>query len=405
MTEATWSVWARAEPLSRLTVAEHWSLRQNGPDVTDLDAPSELRRLICEEITQAGGAIPFVRFMELALYAPRLGYYERNRQAVGKRGDFYTSVSVGPLFGELVAFQFAEWLAELDGPVQIAEAGAHDGKLAADVLNWLERFQPALFARLEYVISEPSLPRREWQAARLTPFPGKVRWMDGFVPDSLRGIIFANELLDAMPVHRLGWDAGKRAWFEWGVTTAQDGFAWQRLESGPAPAVLALLPTLPAELQAVLPDGFSTEVSPAATGWWAGAAAALSEGWLVTDDYGLLAEEFLLPQRAAGTLRGYHQHRFADDLLARPGEQDLTAQVNFSTIRQTGEAAGLHTEGFMSQRQWLTQIMGRTGQRSGDFEPWDSGRVRQFQTLTHPEHLGRAFSVLVQRRVAATLST
>jgi SAM-dependent MidA family methyltransferase len=373
--------------------------------VTDLDAPNELRRLIREAIAGAGGAIPFARFMELALYAPGLGYYERGRQAVGKRGDFYTSVSVGPLFGELVAFQFANWLAGLDGPVQIAEAGAHDGKLAADILPWLKRFQPALFDRLEYVIAEPSPARREWQATRLASVAGKVRWTDGFAPDSLRGIIFTNELIDAMPVHRLGWDAAKRAWFEWGVAAAADGFAWCRREHPPAPDLLALLPGLPAELQAVLPDGFSTEVSPAATAWWRHAAAALSEGWLVTADYGLLADEFFLPQRSAGTLRGYYQHRFADDLLARPGEQDLTAQVNFSALRQAGENAGLHTEAFVSQRQWLTQIMGRTGQHPGDFAPWDSARVRQFQTLTHPEHLGRAFSVLVQRRGSGRVST
>ncbi|HTH49416.1 MAG TPA: SAM-dependent methyltransferase, partial [Candidatus Limnocylindria bacterium] len=118
----------------------------------------------------------------------------------------------------------------------------------------------------------------------------------------------------------------------------------------------------------------------------------------------LLADEFFQPQRAAGTLRGYFQHRFADDLLARPGEQDLTAQVNFSAVIRTGEAAGLRTEAFLSQRRWLSEIMGRTGRSPGDFTPWDSARVRQFQTLTHPEHLGRAFSVLVQRRAAGRLS-
>ena len=373
--------------------------------MTDLDAPSELRRLIREAITEAGGDIPFARFMELALYEPGLGYYERGRLAVGKRGDFYTSVSVGSLFGELVAFQFAGWLAGLDGPVQIAEAGAHDGKLAADILHWLKRFQPTLFARLEYVIAEPSPTRREWQATHLAPFAGKVRWLDSFTPDSLRGIIFTNELLDALPVHRLGWDAGKKTWFEWGVAAGADGFVWHRLEHPPAPPLLSLLPELPTELLAVLPDGFSTEISPAITDWWRNAATALSEGWLVTDDYGLLADEFFLPQRSAGTLRGYHQHRFAENLLAQPGEQDLTAQVNFSALRQAGERAGLHTDAFVTQRQWLTQIMGRTGQSPGDFAPWDSARVRQFQTLTHPEHLGRAFSVLVQRRSSDRVST
>ena len=363
-----------------------------------MDTPSELRRLIGEKISEAGGAIPSVRFMELALYAPGLGYYERGRQAVGKAGDFYTSVSVGSLFGELLAFQFAEWLSTTVGPVQIVEAGAHDAKLAADILSWLKQFRPELFARLEYVISEPSLTRREWQAERLAPFAGQVRWVGGLAPNTVRGIIFTNELLDALPAHRLGWDAQRKVWFEWGVTEIQGELTWQRLEQSPSPPTLALLPELPAELLAILPDGFTTEVNPAAIAWWRSAAAALAEGWLLTDDYGLLADEFFQPQRSAGTLRGYHQHRFADSLLAQPGEQDLTAQVNFTTIIRAGEAAGLLTEAFVSQRQWLTQIMGRTGRSPGDFAPWDSARVRQFQTLTHPEHLGRAFSVLVQRR-------
>lgn len=367
-----------------------------------MDATSELRRLIGKKIAEAGGNLPFVQFMELALYAPGLGYYERGRQAVGKNGDFFTSVSVGSLFGELLAFQFAEWLAGMDGPVQLAEAGAHDAKLAADVLGSLRHFHPALFERLDYVISEPSQPRRQWQAERLAPFAGKIRWVDGFAPKSVRGVIFTNELLDALPAHRLGWDAAQKSWFEWGVTEAQGELTWQRLDQPPAPATIALLPGLPAELLAVLPDGFSTEVNPAALGWWRAAAEALVEGWLVTDDYGLLADEFFQPQRAAGTLRGYFQHRHADDLLARPGEQDLTAQVNFSAVIRTGEAARLHTEAFMSQRQWLTQIMGRTNRTPGSFAPWDSARVRQFQTLTHPEHLGRAFSVLVQQNPAGS---
>ena len=119
---------------------------------------------------------------------------------------------------------------------------------------------------------------------------------------------------------------------------------------------------------------------------------------MLTLDYGLEASEFFLPQRANGTLRGYHRHRFADDVLAQPGEQDLTAQVNFTALQLAGEAAGLRTEAFARQSQWLTGVMARTGETPSGFASWDTARVRQFQTLTHPEHLGRAFSVLVQRR-------
>jgi SAM-dependent MidA family methyltransferase len=152
------------------------------------------------------------------------------------------------------------------------------------------------------------------------------------------------------------------------------------------------------ELLEVLPDGFTTELSPAADQWWRKAAMALECGKLITIDYGLTAEEFLMPERKEGTLRGYHRHRLARDVLANPGQQDITAQVNFSAIRVVGESAGLRTDAFLTQAQFLTSIAARTWKDEGSFRKWTSERTRQFQTLTHPEHLGRSFRVLVQER-------
>src|SRR5688572_18648672 len=135
-------------------------------------ADTAIQRLIREEI-RANGPISFTRFMEIALYCPNLGYYERPDSRIGKGGDYYTSVSVGPLFGELLAFQFAKWLEVLPGSVQLVEAGAHDGQLAHDILSAL----PApLIARLEYWIIEPSQNRQKWQKQTLNEFAGKVRW-------------------------------------------------------------------------------------------------------------------------------------------------------------------------------------------------------------------------------------
>lgn len=381
--------------------------------MSEAKASAEMSEVIHAEIRAAGGVISFARFMELALYAPGLGYYERAAQVVGREGDFYTSVSVGPVFGELLAFQFAEWMAA-DSSFQIVEVGAHDGRLARDILGWLRQWRPALAGAMEYWIVEPSPIRRGWQTETLAPFAGQVRWASA-IPDSngsaaanlrslishlplIRGVLFANELLDALPVHRLGWDAAAHAWFEWGVTAQADGLEWSRLV---LPPVSAIVPVLPDELLAVLPDGFSTEACPVATDWWRNAAQALVEGRLLTFDYGLEDAEFFLPQRAGGTLRGYHRHRFADHVLAHPGDQDLTAQVNFTAVQHAGEAAGLSTEVFTRQSHWLTGIMARTGAVPNAFESWNAQRIRQFQTLTHPEHLGRAFSVLVQRRVTA----
>ena len=156
-----------------------------------------------------------------------------------------------------------------------------------------------------------------------------------------RQIIFANELLDAFPVHRLGWDAKAGAWFEWGVTLQEGRFAWKRLDSDTTHLTRQpTLATLAPELAAVLPEGFTVDVCPAAEAWWRSAAGVLGAGKLLTFDYGLTSEELLTPERRHGTLRAYHRHHLSADVLARPGEQDLTAHVNFSGIEAAGEAAG-----------------------------------------------------------------
>lgn len=350
--------------------------------------------LIRAEIRRRG-AIPFARFMELALHAPGAGYYERPGHAPGRGGDFFTSVSVGPLFGRLLAWRFARWL-PADGPVQVVEAGAHDGRLAADVLDALARHEPALLARLTYVILEPSAARRGWQAATLAAHAGRVRWAADPAepgPGGVRGVIFSNELLDAFPVRRLRWDAAAGAWGEWGVAEAAGRFVWRRLDGSAAGA-----PPPPAGVAALLPDGFVREWSPAAEAWWARAAGALGEGRLLTFDYGADEAELLLPGREAGTLRAYARHQRGDDVLARPGAQDLTAQVDFTRIRAAGETAGLATEEYTAQGRFLTAVLARLLHEGG---PWAEDLLREargFQTLTHPGQLGAGFRVLVQRR-------
>ncbi|HYR45208.1 MAG TPA: SAM-dependent methyltransferase [Terriglobia bacterium] len=390
---------------------------------------------------QSRGAITFHDFMQMALYCPVYGYYEKESDIIGASGDFFTSPSVGPLFGQLLAFQFSEWLEcleiaqpQLFGvhpstptltlPPQIVEAGAHDAILARDILTWIQQHRPGLFDRLDYWIIEPSAFRRSRQQQTLALFTNKVRWASGFPstqntqyairntqyaehsPSSLAispapafaGIIFSNELLDAMPVHRIGWNAKSRSWFEWGVTLKNDQFVWTRM-AALSSQLQGLEPNIPAELRGILPDGFTTEVSPAASEWWRRAASSLRCGKLLAVDYGLEADEFLLPQRAKGTLRAFFRHHPADDLLANPGEQDITAHVNFSALKEVGESCGLETAPLQTQAQFLTGIFAKLSQSKESFSHWTEQQTRQFQTLTHPDHLGRAFRVFIQKRV------
>ena len=363
---------------------------------------TEIAKILREEIAHCG-PVSFARFMEQALYCPKIGYYERDAAVVGPAGDFYTSVSTGPLFGHLLALQFTEWLEQLPArPVQLVEAGAHDGQLAADILAWIGNHRPALAADLRYWILEPSPRRRAWQEARLDNFAGQVGWFDhpaALGEAGVNGVIFSNELLDAFPVRRLGWDAAAQSWFEWGVGVRGEDFVWERLfPSRIIDEMTAAGLAAPPALLAVLPDGFTVEVSPSAAAWWRQAALALRTGKLLTLDYGLAAGEFFAPHRGQGTLRAYREHHACGDVLADPGDQDLTVHVNLTHLQRVGETAGLRTDELVSQTQFLTRIAETTWRKESAFGEWTPLRMRQFQTLTHPEHLGRSFRVLVQSR-------
>jgi SAM-dependent MidA family methyltransferase len=357
---------------------------------------NSLAEIIQAEAVQRG-VLSFARFMELALYYPGLGYYETPKHNPGRRGDFYTSVSTGGLFGQILAFQFAEWLEtearSQKSNVRIVEAGAHDGKLAADILNWLRAHRPKLFDQIEYGIVEPSARRQKWQSETLKNFAPRIRWFSGFNDPTIQrfnGIIFSNELLDAFPVHRYGWDAKDKRWFEWGVAVDSDKFIWEKIQDSE-------FKIQDSALESVLPDSYTIETSPAAENWWRKAAGVLARGKLLAIDYGFTADEMFSPARTRGTLRAYFRHHVIDDLLANPGDQDITAHVNFSAIRKAGEDAGLKTDFFDSQTKFLVEILA-TAEKNNSFGEWSAKQTRQFQTLTHPEHLGRAFRVLVQSR-------
>jgi len=350
--------------------------------------------------------------MELALYCPDCGFYEKEGDNVGRRGDFFTSVSVGPLFGELLAFQFSRWF-ENSGRTRlhIIEAGAHTGRLARDVVDWFQARQPAMLAGLKYTLLEPSQRRRGWQRKTLADFGDHLEWASDWSElrqpfrDKTFTLIYSNELLDALPVRRFGWDLDRQAWFEWGVTVADERFAWTKLPAGsrgePDQGTLDALPSEP-ELLRVLPDGFTAELNQKAEAWWHDAARSLYNGKLLTFDYGLDLAVPIRAEQPQGTLRAYRSHKVVDDVLADPGEQDITANVDFTRIESAGLRAGLITECFATQGSFLTRIAAEAWGAEGGFGSWDAKRTRQFQTLTHPEHLGRSFRVLVQTRCCSS---
>jgi SAM-dependent MidA family methyltransferase len=382
---------------------------------------------IREEI-QVHGPITFARFMEWALYCPVYGFYEKEEDTVGRGGHYYTSVSVGSAFGELLARQFAQWMDEVKGasgmqgagvvigakgpaglevvgatrPLVLVEAGAHKGQLAWDILAWFQVWRPDVLERLVYWIVEPSARREAWQRRRLGDFKARVRWAKS-LPElrasqgGVRGVIFSNELLDAMPVHRFGWDATRQSWFEWGVTIANDRLQWTRM-GWDQRRFAAVFSYWPAEVLASLTDAFSIEVGEVANWWWREAGRTLETGKLLTIDYGSTADELVKKAGTGGTLRAYYRHQAISDVLVRPGEQDITSHVNFSTLRKEGEIAGLKTEALMTQEKFLTGIAAPTFEEQKGQEYWTAERIWQFKTLTNPEHLGRRFRVLVQSR-------
>ncbi len=360
-----------------------------------------LEDLIRDEIGRKG-SIPFERFMKLALYHPSLGYYRREREKprTGRKGDFFTSVSSGPLFGRLLARQFLEMWEKMDRPAPfwIVEQGAEDGRLAGDILAWCRDEAPDFFAALNYGIFEIGSPGRGAQEMVLAAagLEKKTVWigdLDDWVSRRIPvGAFFSNELVDAFPVHRVVRRDG--AWREFHVALdEQKRFTWceREIEDAALAEAVRELPAL---------DGYATEINLQARRWMEWLARTWIFGYVVTIDYGFPASIYYAPFRREGTLSGYREHRRVEDMLAEPGSCDLTAHVDFTTLARLGETAGLETMGFLDQQRFLTgiahdELEGRAGLRAGVAE-----NLRAWQTLTHPDYLGTRFQVLVQAKLA-----
>jgi SAM-dependent MidA family methyltransferase len=338
----------------------------------------DLIRCIRAEIDKQG-PISFARFMHQALYHPEHGYYSSGRCAIGRTGDYFTNVSVGPLYGQLLTAQFVEiWeqLGKIDN-FMIVEQGAHDGQFARDVLESAQKRAPEFFAALRYRIVEPFPVLQERQSRTLEQFRDKVEWRDSLQP--FLGIHFSNELLDALPVRLISGEMEKL------VDVEGDNFLFveRALSQGAAAS------KLPSDRWAF---------NQPALEWVDDVAAKLQRGYIIAIDYGRLADEF----QARVQVRA--QHRNLGSPFEQIGHADITIPVEWSTIIERAQANGLRVAGFTDQHHFLTGIIAEFG-RGGSPEPPagycgqsplpDSPKTkRALQTLLHPEMLGRAFQVL-----------
>jgi SAM-dependent MidA family methyltransferase len=339
------------------------------------------------------GWITFARFMELALYAPGLGYYSAGAHKLGAAGDFVTAPELSPLFGRTLARQAAQVM-ELSS-AHVLELGAGSGRLAADMLAELERLAslPDSYSILEV---SPDLRARQQALIheRLPHLQHRVRWLDR-LPERFSGVIVANEVLDALPVHLLHWHDS--AITERGVAAGDDGFVWQERAIGDAALAEAAR-------KISVPDGYVSEIGLAARGLVDSLAQSLERGAMLLIDYGFGAREYYHPQRSSGTLMCHYRHHAHDDPFFLPGLQDITAHVNFTDIAEAGIDAGLELLGYTSQAFFLINC-GITGllqhaspENLRDYLPLSA----QLQKLTSPAEMGELFKVIALGRGIAS---
>lgn len=350
-------------------------------------ANSELVEIIRNEIG-ANGPISFARFVELALYHPDRGYYASGRANIGRCGDFFTNVSVGSLFGRLLASQFAEIWEKLGRPrdFKIVEQGAHDGVFAADALSALRRSAADCFAATSYCMIEPFRIWRERQQKNLREFAEKTSWVasvDEIAP--FVGIHFSNELFDSLPLHLIvsgGVANGTTVWNEKFVTVAADDFAFATGNVGQSGLHLDHLGFFPA--------GFETEVNLAAPKLMSEIAAKLSRGIILTIDYGFSRSEFYSLHRSQGSLQVRANQKKLSSPFQQIGLADISAHVEWTTLADVAQSSGATPIGFTDQHHFLTGIISKSFPEA-DF---DASEKRALQTLLHPEMLGRNFQAL-----------
>lgn len=356
----------------------------------DADAQVHSEKLIAhivDEISAAGGQIPFSRYMELALYAPGLGYYSAGAAKFGEQGDFVTAPEISPLFSRSLARQVAQVLGELEKG-SVLEVGGGSGVMAADMLAELEAVGTL---PSEYLILELSADlqarQRETLSTKVPYLLDRVRWLTELPAPGFCGVVVANELLDALPVQC--FEITKTGPRERDVCFAEGRFQWAAGELLQTPAHLS-------SLLADLPAGYCSEINNAAAGWVQSIAATLERGVVLLVDYGYAAAEYYHPRRTGGTLMCHYRHRAHDDPFVYPGLQDITAHVDFTAIASAAVAAGLSVPGYNTQGYFLmgNGITELVRDHEALSEQQQVLQAQQMRTLTLPGEMGERFKVI-----------
>jgi SAM-dependent MidA family methyltransferase len=372
------------------------------PDDLQLAHSRRVVQHIREFMASRGGVIGFDAWMRLALYAPGLGYYSAGATKLGEAGDFTTAPEISSLFSRCVARQVAEVLAITGGDV--LELGAGSGRMAADVLTELAAID-VLPGR--YRILEVSADLAERQRDALSRLPeslsSRVEWLDAWPAEAMRGVVVANEVLDAMPVERftLRHRPGGIDVRALGVGLTAEGFEWRELS--PSAELMHAVADILEAVPAPLPDGYTSEVCLALQPWIAGLGGVLERGVALLIDYGLPRAQLYHPQRTDGTLRCHFRHRAHDDPFINVGIQDITAWVDFTRVAEAAEAADFDVLGFATQAAFLIgagmePLLGAEMALAGEDTRRRAQLAGEARKLLLPGEMGEIFKVIALGR-------
>jgi SAM-dependent MidA family methyltransferase len=343
---------------------------------------------------RADGPISFERFMDIALYDRESGYYSRPSAVIGRKGDFYTSPHLHPIFGVMIGKQMEEMWVVMGRPARfnIIEMGAGMGYLAKDLLDWASTRE--FFSHVDYSIVEINPSVRDRQKTLLGDYAGRINWVSGFGDiGTAEGCFLSNELLDALPVHLV---VMRDELMEVFVSMAGEGLEDElcEVERRCSSAVAAYI----RDFSIGFPGGYKTEVNLRIRDWLTEVSRKLARGFVMTIDYGFSSAEYYSEERTTGTLLCYFKHQVNEDPYQHVGEQDITAHVNFSSVKRWGEEMELTTVGYCPQGTWLVSsgIDQAITELYGD--PPDPFEVARIKGLIFPQGMGASHQVMVQSK-------